>query len=99
MSQVRGEHVDGKDVLETIDGLYAAFAVANPGVVNHSIERPQMVGLIGKSSSLDDACQVADHHAVSLGRGGQCVSGTLLVAGVEDHLVTGGHQSFRGHQA
>jgi len=27
-------------VLETIDGLDAAFAVANPGVVNHSIEGP-----------------------------------------------------------
>ena len=38
--QVRGEHVDGKDVLETIDSLDASFAVTDARVVNDGIEWP-----------------------------------------------------------
>ena len=36
--EVRGEHVDGKDVLETIDSLDSAFAVTHSGVVNDGVE-------------------------------------------------------------
>src|SRR5712692_6715239 len=38
--QVRAEHVDGKDVLETIDGLEPAFAVTDSRVVNDRVARP-----------------------------------------------------------
>jgi hypothetical protein len=36
---------------------------------------------------------------MGLWRRSLCVSGTPLVVGVEDYLVTGGKQSTGGHQA
>jgi hypothetical protein len=97
--QIRGEGVDGKDVLETIDRFDSAFAITDAGVVNHRVERTQTVRLVGERAGLLDARQVPDHDAAGLGRRGLRVSGAALVAGVEDDLVTAGKQSLRGHEA
>jgi hypothetical protein len=96
---LESEHVDDKDVLETVDGLDSAFAVTDSGIVNHGIERPQEVRLIGEPTGLGDAREVAHQHAVCLRRGGARVPGPRLVAGVEDCLMPGGQQSLRRPEA
>ncbi len=97
--QIRTEHVDGEDVLETIDRLDPALSITDSGVVNDRFERSQAIGLIGKSPSLCDARKIAYDHTVGLWGRSLRVAGTILVAGVEDHLVTGGQQPLRSQQA
>ena len=60
--QIRSQHVDGKNMLEPVDGLSPRFAVANPRVVDHGIEWSYRMRLLGDGVDLRDTREVTDKH-------------------------------------
>ena len=55
--------------------------------------------MIGNITGLGDAGQVADHHSRRTRRNSPRVLGTLLVARVQNHLMSLRQQPLAGHEA
>jgi hypothetical protein len=98
--QVRGEHVDREDMLQTVIGADAPrLPVTDPGIVNDRVVRATRVSLLGDLPHACDAGQVADDDGPGRGQGRTCVLGPGCIAGMQrDRVSVVGQQPGR-HQS
>ena len=86
-------------MLQAVRCFDPALAVADPDIVDHSVEWTQAIGLLGDSSCFGDAGHIADDDGRCLGRRRSRIFGAVLVAGVQRHLVTRGQQALAGRES
>src|SRR5437016_5156628 len=82
------ERIDGKHFGHAVLG-FASLRVSIPDsrVVNHRVERAELVYLFGHAASLGDAPQIAHDHTFRPWRGGKRLFSSFLVASVQEHAV------------
>ena len=98
----------GEDIgSQGIDGEYSRqsircadtpwFAVTDTCIVNDGIEDAQCIDLLSHIAAACDGTEIAGHSIVGTGHCGECLFCPLDAAGVQNHLVSIGHQQAGGH--
>ena len=95
---IGGQGIDGEYSRQSVRCGYTSwFAVTDTCIVNDGIEDTQCIDLFRDIAAACDGTEISGHGIVCTGHCGECLFCPLDVAGVQNHMVSIGHQQDGGH--
>jgi hypothetical protein len=92
------EHVDREDVRQSVCRRDPArLAIADPGVVDHGVERSELACLLSNLPHASEHREITGHSTASVRRCRPCVVGPVAGPPVQDDLVALFDQELPSH--